>query len=255
MPLHRKPTHRLKVLAATLGVAGTVSGVAVAAQVGSESVGSAPEALTATSAPASPLSSAARVPEDHGDRGLRPTRSASTRRAPLPHRQTHKPKASEGSASPTTTAQTDPVPGADVKPSVAPSTREAGRTPTPTTRSRTSGTSILEATNAARGSDGEAALGVDSCLQRMAQQHAERLASAGRLYHQDLGDVMRSCGMSTAGENVAMNYTGASDMVDQWLDSPGHRANLLSSRFSLIGIGVAQARDGAWYGVQVFGGH
>jgi uncharacterized protein YkwD len=42
-------------------------------------------------------------------------------------------------------------------------------------------------------------------------------------------------------------------MVGQWLDSPGHRANLLSSRYSLIGVGAAQARDGSWYGVQVFG--
>jgi uncharacterized protein YkwD len=59
--------------------------------------------------------------------------------------------------------------------------------------------------------------------------------------------------MSTAGENVAMNYNGPSAMVNQWLESPGHRANLLSNRFSLIGVGVAQASDGSWYGVQVFG--
>jgi uncharacterized protein YkwD len=50
-----------------------------------------------------------------------------------------------------------------------------------------------------------------------------------------------------------MNYSGPSDMVRQWLNSSGHRANLLSSRYSLIGIGAAQARDGSWYGVQVFG--
>ncbi|HSJ22521.1 MAG TPA: CAP domain-containing protein, partial [Nocardioidaceae bacterium] len=92
-----------------------------------------------------------------------------------------------------------------------------------------------------------------ACLARLAQQHAERLAAEQTLYHQDLGTVSSTCGTSTAGENVAMNHSGPSAMVGQWLDSPGHRANLLNSGFTLIGIGTARAGDGAWYGVQVFG--
>jgi uncharacterized protein YkwD len=143
------------------------------------------------------------------------------------------------------------VTGATPRTSARSTPSDAGSTAT--SGASTSGGGILGGTNAARADAGLPALSADPCLARMAERHAQRLAAAGRLYHQDLGAVMSSCGVSTAGENVAMNYTGSSDMVDQWLKSPGHRANLLSSRFSLIGVGVAQARDGAWYGVQVFG--
>jgi uncharacterized protein YkwD len=257
VPLHRKATHRPKILAAAMGVAVTVSGVAFAAQVGAEKVESGPGPLTASSAPALPTSSGPAVPEDQGERGLRPTRSASTERAPLPGKAAGRRggRSPQEKASPTRSPSPSKTlePKLGTTPRTTSPTKAGTRTPDATTRSSTSGAVILGATNAARRSAGVPALDVSSCLEALAQRHAERLANAGRLYHEDLGSVLRTCGLSTAGENVAMNYSGPSDMVDQWLRSPGHRANLLSRRFSLIGIGVAQARDGAWYGVQVFG--
>jgi uncharacterized protein YkwD len=58
------------------------------------------------------------------------------------------------------------------------------------------------------------------------------------------------------GENVAYNW-GYSDPVqmlfDQWWNSPEHQANMLSSRYLEVGIGVASSTSGKTYGVQDFG--
>jgi len=59
----------------------------------------------------------------------------------------------------------------------------------------------------------------------------------------------------SAAENVAMNYgmsTVAKVAVDGWIDSPGHRKNLLANH-NYCGIGVYQNSRGAWYLTQLFG--
>lgn len=261
MPLHRKPRQSPRILAAVLGVVVTVTGVAWAAQVGQEVLTSGPEPRTASSASSRPTSPSAPSAEDRAR--IRPTRGAVVEREDLRDgaagRRARGEKApTEAAATPSrdTTPTRAPVPLPETDTSTVdptPEPRTAASTPAQTSSSPSSGTGILDRTNAARADAGVAALDANACLGRMAQRHAERLAAQGRLYHQGLSAVMSSCGMSTAGENVAMNHTGPSAMVGQWLRSSGHRANLLSSRFSLIGVGVAQGRDGAWYGVQVFG--
>lgn len=242
------------VLAAALAAAVTVSGVAFAAQVRQERVHSAPEPLTTLSASPSHSSALPSVPDDHGVRVVRPSRSAVQDRSRLEERRTRRSNRTEPSAKASRSPSPSPVPETP-RPTAPQETPEvaASAPESTTTASSPRADRILEGTNAARADAGLTALRVDPCLARMAQRHAQRLAASGSLYHQDLGTVMASCGTSTAGENVAMNHTGAADMVDQWLGSSGHRANLLNSRFTLIGIGVARARDGAWYGVQVFG--
>jgi uncharacterized protein YkwD len=236
-------------------VALTTFGVAFAAQQQQESVRSAPVPPTVTDAPSTPVSSPTSAAED--ERRTPPSRTARSRRDDLPNKATDqaskRPKAPRSTTS-EPTDQPEPAPERDTAAPEQIRTRTQSPSPDPSpARRTTAGSGILGGTNAARADAGLPALGASSCLTNQAQQHAERLASAKSLYHQGLGAVMSNCGLSTAGENVAMNYSGPSDMVGQWLESPGHRANLLSSRFSLIGVGVAQASDGSWYGVQVFG--
>lgn len=254
MPAHRKPTHRKKVLAAALGTALACSGVAFAVQGEEEPVVSAPTPLTTTSAP-SPSSST--TPEDQGERDPRPSRSATHERDTLAG------KKAAGNARDRQTPEEDPTPSELVDttspvptPTSAPTRKVRRQTtddsPAPSQDTTRQG-GILGGTNAARADAGLPALSTDSCLTDLAQRHAERLAASQSLRHQDLSTVMSVCGLSTAGENVAMNYTGPSAAVGQWMDSSGHRANILNGRFTLIGIGTAQARDGAWYAVQVFG--
>jgi uncharacterized protein YkwD len=116
--------------------------------------------------------------------------------------------------------------------------------------------SIYAGTNDERAADGLEALRADKCLQANAQRWAKKLAGKGTLEHQDLSTVWADCGQSSwLGENVAYRFDpdGGAMMV-QWMNSPGHRANILNTRPALIGVGVAPDGDGRWYGVQVFSG-
>jgi len=45
---------------------------------------------------------------------------------------------------------------------------------------------------------------------------------------------------TAAGENLAVGYRSAEDVVDGWMHSPGHRANILNKSFEEIGLAVAQ---------------
>lgn len=56
---------------------------------------------------------------------------------------------------------------------------------------------------------------------------------------------------SKAGENLATNFLSASVMVDAWLNSPGHRQNLLNKDYTEIGIGIAKDGD-HWVVAQEF---
>jgi uncharacterized protein YkwD len=56
-----------------------------------------------------------------------------------------------------------------------------------------------------------------------------------------------------AGENIAWGYRTAAEVVQAWMASPRHRANILNCAARSIGTGVVYATDGAPYYTQVFG--
>ncbi|WP_432477169.1 CAP domain-containing protein [Nocardioides sp. GXQ0305] len=94
-----------------------------------------------------------------------------------------------------------------------------------------------------------------ACVQRFAERQARRMARQERMYHQDLGKVMRRCNLSTAGENVAYGYPTGRRVVQAWMRSQGHRRNILNGRFRLLGMAAARDNDGTMYAAQVFGRH
>lgn len=55
------------------------------------------------------------------------------------------------------------------------------------------------------------------------------------------------------GENLAAGHKTAKDAVNAWMESPGHRANLLDPAFTETGIAVKTGGDYGWYWVQEFG--
>jgi len=56
------------------------------------------------------------------------------------------------------------------------------------------------------------------------------------------------------GENIALGPESAEEVVDGWLDSPGHCANIMDPRFQDIGVGLASGKKrGEIYWVQTFG--
>jgi len=110
------------------------------------------------------------------------------------------------------------------------------------------------ATNANRAHAGLKALRPNDCLQHAAARQAKRMAQREQMFHQDLGRVLSDCKLNTAGENVAYGFrSGRSVVNDGWMNSEGHRANILSTSFTLMGIGARKGHNGQWYVAQVFG--
>ena len=114
---------------------------------------------------------------------------------------------------------------------------------------------LLRDVNTARMARGLAPLRLSKVLSRPARQHSSYLARTGVLDHNGADGKpfyvrIYRAGYSrqkAVGENLGMASGCSTDlsstMVDMWLRSPGHRRNLLSSRFRNIGIAVVAAAD------------
>ncbi len=58
----------------------------------------------------------------------------------------------------------------------------------------------------------------------------------------------------TVGENIACGQRSAAEVVRGWMNSPGHRANILRPEFTRIGVGLAGGGRAGTYWTQLFGG-
>ncbi|MET0467264.1 MAG: CAP domain-containing protein [Aeromicrobium sp.] len=116
----------------------------------------------------------------------------------------------------------------------------------------TFGKKLHQQTNASRAFRDIKKLKYHKCIDHYAQRQANNMAKKRKIYHQDMGTVLRKCNLSAVGENVATGFTSPKANVKAWLRSPGHRRNLLSKTYTRLGIGVAKA-GGRTYTVQVFG--
>lgn len=96
-------------------------------------------------------------------------------------------------------------------------------------------------TNAARARAGLPPLAVDSQLMQSARGHARWMAGNRSLTHG-----------SGVTENIGMGQTSASEAVNSWMGSSGHRANILGGGHTRVGIAVAHAADGTAYWCQQF---
>ncbi|HSD75904.1 MAG TPA: CAP domain-containing protein, partial [Solirubrobacteraceae bacterium] len=72
---------------------------------------------------------------------------------------------------------------------------------------------------------------------------------------QTVGERIAACGYagSDIGENIAYGERSAAEVMQGWLASPGHRANIERADYRAIGVGVAAGAAGASYWVQDFG--
>src|SRR4051812_44670406 len=111
--------------------------------------------------------------------------------------------------------------------------------------------SLVTAINSARASAGVPPLRATGSLTSAASWQSQVLAQAGYLDHTSpdgstLIDRLTRARWhgSTAGEDLAVAPT-PSDAVEMWMQSPGHRENLLSPQFRTVGVGMAR---GAWSG-------
>ena len=55
-----------------------------------------------------------------------------------------------------------------------------------------------------------------------------------------------------AGENLAEGHTSPAEVVQAWMNSPGHRENILNDDFGNLGVGITISNNGTIYWVQMF---
>ena len=96
-------------------------------------------------------------------------------------------------------------------------------------------------------------------LSRMARYKSQDMIDKGYFSHQSPTygspfDMMKSFGFNymSAGENIAEGQSTATEVMTSWMNSPGHKANILSNNYSDIGVELAIKTDGTCYWTQDF---
>jgi len=110
---------------------------------------------------------------------------------------------------------------------------------------------ILQQTNSLRAANNLPPLRLNAALNDIAQDWSTQQARAGAMSHREGFYLLYPSGWSRASENVAAGFS-PSAVVGAWANSPGHRANLLSTNTD-IGIGIAVNSSGRLYYTQNFG--
>lgn len=92
-----------------------------------------------------------------------------------------------------------------------------------------------------------------SCVDRWAERQAAWMAKNGKLQHQNLSKVLKSCKLTGVSENIAYGYSTGNRVVNAWMKSSGHKKNILASKMRYIGAAAVKDSDGRWWAVEVFG--
>ena len=120
---------------------------------------------------------------------------------------------------------------------------------------------VVRLVNQERAAAGLGSLASDSQLAAVAQKKAEDMAKNGYFSHTSptygsAFDMLKAAGISyrTAGENIAKGQKTAETVMNGWMNSSGHRSNILNSGYTRIGVGYAVDGSGTPYWVQIFAG-
>jgi uncharacterized protein YkwD len=177
---------------------------------------------------------------------LRPTASPSRTRNAAPPRPTTAPAPSSHTPAPPAPRPTTPT-----TPSTAAPAPSGGVT-----------AQVVTLTNAERAKAGCGPLAVDATLTAVAQAHSQDMATNNYFDHNSQDgrtpfDRMTAAGYrySTAAENIAAGQRTPQDVMTAWMNSPGHRANILNCALKEIGVGYATASSSQYgaYWTQDFG--
>jgi uncharacterized protein YkwD len=101
---------------------------------------------------------------------------------------------------------------------------------------------LIERTNAVRARYGLPQLVVDSGLVQAARRHAIWMVRIRRLQHTS----------ALVAENIAMGQTSSAQVVQDWMNSPGHRANILNPSHRRIGVAAFRGPNGTIFWCQQF---
>ncbi|MFE6622322.1 CAP domain-containing protein [Streptomyces sp. NPDC057740] len=120
---------------------------------------------------------------------------------------------------------------------------------------------VVDLTNRERARAGLRPLSVDHTLTTAAQAYSADMAARAFYSHTSPEgtqpwDRAAAAGsrMRAIGENIACGQRSPGEVVEGWMNSPGHRANILKRDFTHIGIGFAGGGPAGTYWTQLFGG-
>lgn len=116
---------------------------------------------------------------------------------------------------------------------------------------------VAELVNAQRAANGLDALAWDDSLANAANTRAQELITSFSHTRPDGSSCFTAIrnpqDYGSIGENIAAGQTTPSAVMNAWMNSSGHRANILSEHYTKIGVSC-YVKDGTCYWVQVFGG-
>jgi len=119
---------------------------------------------------------------------------------------------------------------------------------------------VLDLTNAERAKEGLADLVWNDQLAQAAVNHAQDMIDRGYFSHfspegDSVGDRATAAGYAwwMIGENIAEGQKTPQEVVEAWMNSPEHQANILRADFTDLGVGARASIMGRYRWVQVFG--
>ncbi|MEU9128471.1 sigma-70 family RNA polymerase sigma factor [Kitasatospora sp. NPDC048540] len=181
--------------------------------------------------------------EPSGSQPASPSASAPTSTSPSP------------SAAPSSAA---PSP-APVKTTPAPKPSATAAVPPASPPSADTVQQVIDLVNAERAKAGCGPVKASTKLQEAAQKHSDDMAARGFFDHTNpdgAGPQQRidatGYKWNTWGENIARGQRDAAAVMDAWMHSEGHRANILNCAFTELGVGVHTGTGGPWW-TQDFG--
>lgn len=118
---------------------------------------------------------------------------------------------------------------------------------------------VVDLVNAQRSKNGLPALTHNWELSRVARYKSQDMIDKNYFSHTSPTygspfDMMKSFGISytAAGENIAKGQNSPQSVMNAWMNSSGHRANILNKSYNQIGVGVAKDSRGNLYWTQMF---
>lgn len=160
---------------------------------------------------------------------------------------------------PTTPAPTKPAPSQPAPSQPAPTTPAPGNTTPAKSTEQALQDEVNRLINVERGKNGCSALTVNEQLTKAARDHSAWMAQTGTFSHTGSGgssfvDRAKAAGYAQpSAENIAYGYRTASEVVNGWMNSTGHRTNIVNCKSKTVGVGVVFKADGTPYYTQDFG--
>lgn len=107
-------------------------------------------------------------------------------------------------------------------------------------------TRVQRQVNRVRRNHGLHRLRLADCTDRVAERWSVHLAATAGFYHQSMNDVLDECSAAYAGETLGRGTMTPRGLVRLWMNSPPHRAVLLSGKSRRIGVGATPDDSGRW---------